>query len=843
MIPGVQKLRALVVHPEPAIAALVRSVAESLGFTVTVLPDGERAIDRFVLEPFDVVVVEYFLPGRDGVTTVESIRWAPQGRQMRAVLLAETEPEIAPLAALGARIDAVDTLVGTPTTEGLLRALERARTPAGQLPTSPATKTPPAASFDDETVVPAAVAPGPSGPGAAPSKTMATRFDDESTVQGSAGVARAMLGALPSAESRLPSLLQSSPDAAPRHVPTFGSSSGQLPAIAPARSSDVPRVTRGPSSAEDGEAEDGTRVARPTRDEPATSEWGAKTPASAGLDEAGQREWRRDAGTMAEAKKVREEDDRAEGGGLSLSGRFETTPFPALLATLADARTSGGLICKQEAEGSRGLRETTNGDAPTKIVYFRSGVPTHVRSNLLDECLGQLLLRRKRIGRATLEESIRRTQAGDGLQGEILIDMGALSPIEVSETLSAQASEKLYDLFGWRRGSWRLASNVEPPRDGMGIELGLPEIVYEGVCAAMPATLLLDLLTPHLAHFVVPDAARLARFTRVRLPNELRPVLAKIDGRVPLRVLLGAGSRPGAVAQMVYALECLRAVQFEEQPRGRGATKEESDIGPAPARPGGRAPGLLTQKPQAGADWEEDATSKERPKSRPVSPLETGAFDKGRRQDEGEIPRAPVRFEEVATSKEGASRDGAPWTKRPAQAGQSAVMPTPEGTAQPAPQSAVISAPAPETPSMAEQAKPAKAGAELDQRVDRLFEAERHFRRGNRALERQRWDEALSAFVRAHELVPTEGEFLAYVGWSRFSQPEPDEGARELALTELAQAADLSPDLYVTHLLHARVLTRLRRDGEARRAYERVLALEPNNEEAQTALARPSRPG
>ncbi len=798
-------LRALVVHPEPAIAVQVRAIAEALGYEVTVLPDGERAIDRFVQEPFDVVIVEYFLPGRDGVTTVESIRWAPHGRQMRAVLLAESEPEIAPLTALGARIDAVDTIVGTPSPEALRRALSRARTPTGQLPTSPATRSPQPAplAFDDETVVPNASAPL-TGATAAPSKIMATRFDDESTVQGSAGVARAMLGALPHS-GEIPALLKSTPDAAP------------LAEVPP----------RGPS-----EADDGTRVARPGTEDRTTSEWSAQ-PAAKPRDG----EWRRDAGTLAEARKVREQEEASANAlGLLLQGRFEDTPFPALLARLGEARTSGGLICKQEG----GRRETTNGDAPTKIVYFRSGLPTHVRSNLLDECLGQLLLRKKRIGRATLEESIRRTQAGDGLQGEILIDMGALSPIEVSETLAAQASEKLYDLFGWRSGSYRMASNVEAPRDGLTIELGLPEIVYEGVCAAMPATLLLDLLTPHLEHFVVPDAARLARFARVRLPPELRPVLARIDGRSPLRLVLGAGSRPGAVAQMIYALECLHAVQFEDQPRGRGAPREESDLRPPPTR------GLVSARVPVDANWDDDATSKQRPHvvSHPEPPAS--------------LPEKP-RFEEVATARENAVRGSKP--ARPASRRKGIAVPmddeppatrerpvlpdisaphreiavppeasAPHPTAEPQVASAVIAAPASVPP------------AELDQKVDRLFEAERHFRRGSRALERERWEEALSAFVRAHELVPTEGEFLAYVGWSRFSIPTDDAGSRELALTELAQAADLSPGLYVTHLLHARVLSKLRRDGEAKRAFERVLALEPNNEEAQTALTRISRP-
>jgi hypothetical protein len=628
---------------------------------------------------------------------------------------------------------------------------------------------------------------------------MATRFDDESTVQGSAGVARAMLGPwtpgmVPPGTSpglvsgqKLPSLLQSSPDAAPLR-------DGEPPPPSGLRESPLrppePGAPHDGSSAhtKPGAEGSGTRVGKRGLPEIPTA---PERPERLGG------EWRRDAGTIDEARAVKDEAQRPS---TELFGRLEQTPFPEVLVQLADARITGALVCKLEGGERRSPRETTNGEAPTKVIYLRAGVPSHVRSNLLDECLGQLLLRKKRIGKATLEESIRRTLAGDGFQGEILIDMGALSPIEVSETLAAQATEKLYDLFGWRWGSWGVLTG-DTKEGGLLIEQGLPEIVYEGVCAAMPATQLLDLLTPHLDAFVVPDAQRLARFARVRLPAELRPVLAKIDGRVPLRTLLGAGGRPGAVAQMIYALSCLKAVSWQSTPSARGPEKrpaDDSGVGPPPVR--GRAPaGLLPAKPSPTADWEDDATAKQ---GKRVEPEE-------RASDPGLVPR-----------------DAPPVHRVPASVLERLAEPS---EPRPAP-------PPPGPPSAPERPK------ELDQKVDRLFEAERHFRRGSRALERLRYDEALSAFVRAHELVPTEGEFLAYVGWSRFShalsQGSTDAAEQELALTELAQAADLSPDLYVTHLLYARVLSRLRRDGEARRAFERVLSLEPENAEARAALGR-----
>ena len=41
--------------------------------------------------------------------------------------------------------------------------------------------------------------------------------------------------------------------------------------------------------------------------------------------------------------------------------------------------------------------------------------------------------------------------AGRPTQVEVDVELGALSPMEVSETPATQAREKLYDLFGWQR--------------------------------------------------------------------------------------------------------------------------------------------------------------------------------------------------------------------------------------------------------------------------------------------------------------------------------------------------------------------------------------------------------
>ena len=88
-------------------------------------------------------------------------------------------------------------------------------------------------------------------------------------------------------------------------------------------------------------------------------------------------------------------------------------PFPRLLQRLYARRATGSLLL---------LHGGTK-----KIVSFVEGYPVAVRSNLLSECLGQILLSQKMISPQVLAESVRRMQKEKRRQGEILVEMGALS--------------------------------------------------------------------------------------------------------------------------------------------------------------------------------------------------------------------------------------------------------------------------------------------------------------------------------------------------------------------------------------------------------------------------------
>jgi hypothetical protein len=243
-------------------------------------------------------------------------------------------------------------------------------------------------------------------------------------------------------------------------------------------------------------------------------------------------------------------------------------PFPRVLARLAAQRATGALVVV--APDDDDLR-TTTGESPKKVVYFRNGMPVYVRSNLVRECLGQLLVANDIVTPHARNVSVQRMRAGEGRQGAILLAMGALEPEQLRDALAEQLRTKLFDLFRWDTGEFRFTTRVPPPPEVVTLELGLAEIVFEGVVRRMTPARLLALLEPKLDAYVIPSTDRMTRFLRLDLVAEARHVLRALDGTQRLRALLAfAGQRPGAAAQLVYAMECLGAVRFSGVVRRSG---------------------------------------------------------------------------------------------------------------------------------------------------------------------------------------------------------------------------------------------------------------------------------
>ena len=158
-------------------------------------------------------------------------------------------------------------------------------------------------------------------------------------------------------------------------------------------------------------------------------------------------------------------------------GTLKRVPFARLLRRLYAQKATGQLLL---------LRDAAKKDATKKIVNFEGGYPVSVKSNVLAECLGQILVGRKLITEKALGDSVARMKTERRQQGQILVEMGALSPYNLQRALVEQVETKLLEVFAWPDGKFMFKDSevaLEDTSPGQSLRLERPPaaLIFEGI--------------------------------------------------------------------------------------------------------------------------------------------------------------------------------------------------------------------------------------------------------------------------------------------------------------------------------------------------------------------------
>jgi two-component system OmpR family response regulator len=81
--------RILVVEDDPKVAGLLAEALGEEGHAVEVVGDGHLAAERALAQPWDLILLDYMLPGRDGPGIAAEVRAAegPAGRRTPILML------------------------------------------------------------------------------------------------------------------------------------------------------------------------------------------------------------------------------------------------------------------------------------------------------------------------------------------------------------------------------------------------------------------------------------------------------------------------------------------------------------------------------------------------------------------------------------------------------------------------------------------------------------------------------------------------------------------------------------------------------------------------------------
>jgi hypothetical protein len=226
---------------------------------------------------------------------------------------------------------------------------------------------------------------------------------------------------------------------------------------------------------------------------------------------------------------------------------LDVTPFPTLLAWIARSGWSGSLLLRR--------------DQVKKVVFVQDGVALAVKSNLLYECLGRLLVREGVISEEQCEHSVRAVKTERRMQGEVLIEMGALAASALGPALQRQFHTKLFDVFGWGQGLYRLRDGVGEGGRDMGPMSEPAELILSGVRQAYPADRIRIDLAAYMAQTPTLLVARRDLET-LRLSGGESEWADLLDGRRTLASIVSATGGPEGIYRLVYALICLGVLSF-----------------------------------------------------------------------------------------------------------------------------------------------------------------------------------------------------------------------------------------------------------------------------------------
>jgi CheY-like chemotaxis protein len=255
-----------------------------------------------------------------------------------------------------------------------------------------------------------------------------------------------------------------------------------------------------------------------------------------------------------------------------LRGSLTFQPFARILQRIYSERLTGALLLVHEAI--------------KKIVYFMDGYPVAVRSNLLGECLGQILLSQRMINRQVLLESLRRMKVERKHQGTVLVEMGALSPYNLSRALVAQMEAKFFEVFSWRAGEFAFKVGKSGHDEPVRLERAPAALILEGIRRHYDPERIRAVLAPYAGQFVAPSSDPRRRLQDITPDSAERRFIESLDGSLRLEAALASSPIPIQKARLL--LVAMSESGMIEPTRNTNGRREERRPAPEPVAFSGR---------------------------------------------------------------------------------------------------------------------------------------------------------------------------------------------------------------------------------------------------------------
>jgi CheY-like chemotaxis protein len=474
-----------------------------------------------------------------------------------------------------------------------------------------------------------------------------------------------------------------------------------------------------------------------------------------------------------------------------LAGTLERLAFPALLHHLHGMRANGVLAI------SHGRKR--------KWLQMRDGLPVAVRSNLVNECLGNFLVRTGRITQAQAAESRRGMESGE-LQGEVLVGMDVLSESEMTDALRAQADEKLFEAFSWDGGSYEFEKGAELQRaNTLGIGGSPANLILRGMRERFPRERIDAYIHDHADCFVAPGESAYYRFQEVDLDPAHEAIIADLDGTRRLSEFADADED---VRRAMCALVAMGLVELRRE-RARGSQPV------MPKRGGG------SKAKQPAESGIRDALQNMLERFRSQTLFEILGVDA--QADESVVREAYSRLAE--SSHPDRFRSSSAPVRKLAEEAFAHITRAYETLVDPRRRGRYVL-----------DRRREERNAEEVQLGQKALRAEGEFRRGEALLRARAYEEALICFGRALELYPEEGDYYAHYGWALYLCHPDEISIAEEAIEHVKRGLKLASHREKPYLFLGRLFKVIGHTEAAEKMFVRAARVQPECHEAMREL-------
>lgn len=233
-----------------------------------------------------------------------------------------------------------------------------------------------------------------------------------------------------------------------------------------------------------------------------------------------------------------------------IQGTFQSIHFLKLLSTIYHDKRSG--ILKVDYEPYN-----------VEITFLNGDIITLISNYIPNFALGEIFLKNKKITEDQLKQSIKKLQSQKKLQGEILQEMGLVTPHEIFLALKEQVYEKIMYMVGWKKGKFIFRSSARGEAVEVKLDIDLPNLIIQAVQHIDFKYVREDFSGKREVKIIKIDSP-LYTAGKLKLPPAELRLCTKIDGKKSLRDLQDIGGLGlTKTYQFVYGLYLLNLIKFE----------------------------------------------------------------------------------------------------------------------------------------------------------------------------------------------------------------------------------------------------------------------------------------